>query len=453
MYCSPTNYNSKGIFTMENSTKATKKTFFYGWVIVVACMLIQAVPYSIAANIQPAFTNYVVQGEGFSFTAFSLIFTIGTVVSAVCSPFIGKLYSSPRANVKLLYIFGALLLGIGFIGFSLAGGNIYAYYALSVLVQIGCAIISAIGVPTLINGWFKENKGIAMGLAFSGGGLGNMLLQILAGKWLSNPAISYKGAYLRFGILAMAVALPVAIFLVRMPKSQAELDANVAKKNKGLEKDKKTSNNWGYTFAEVTKIKAFWIFAGSFLFVGLYVGGMALQFIPYLQGLEASGDFTMPASTVASLFGFCSIFGNLSGGVLFDKLGIVKSLILAAILVIACGLCLIFAPQLNELAFIFSICLGISMFSYVIGPSYMTGALFGNKEFGTILGIVQIFFAAGFGSGSTLFGLIVDKAGFTTGWISTIIYAVIAYAGLLYSTSSIIKINKESNIEEAKKIA
>ena len=438
---------------MENSTKATKKTFFYGWVIVVACMLIQAVPYSIAANIQPAFTNYVVQGEGFSFTAFSLIFTIGTVVSAVCSPFIGKLYSSPRANVKLLYIFGALLLGIGFIGFSLAGGNIYAYYALSVLVQIGCAIISAIGVPTLINGWFKENKGIAMGLAFSGGGLGNMLLQILAGKWLSNPAISYKGAYLRFGILAMAVALPVAIFLVRMPKSQAELDANVAQKNKGLKKDKKPSNNWGYTFAEVTKIKAFWIFAGSFLFVGLYVGGMALQFIPYLQGLEASGDFTMPASTVASLFGFCSIFGNLSGGVLFDKLGIVKSLILAAILVIACGLCLIFAPQLNELAFIFSICLGISMFSYVIGPSYMTGALFGNKEFGTILGIVQIFFAAGFGSGSTLFGLIVDKAGFTTGWISTIIYAVIAYAGLLYSTSSIIKINKESNIEEAKKIA
>ena len=438
---------------MENSTKATKKTFFYGWVIVVACMLIQAVPYSIAANIQPAFTNYVVQGEGFSFTAFSLIFTIGTVVSAICSPFIGKLYSSPRANIKLLYIFGTSLLGIGFIGFSLAGGNIYSYYALSVLVQIGCAIISAIGVPTLINGWFKENKGIAMGLAFSGGGLGNMLLQILAGKWLSNPAISYKGAYLRFGILAMAVALPVAIFLVRMPKSQAELDANVAKKNKGLEKDKKTSNNWGYTFAEATKIKAFWIFAVSFLFVGLYVGGMALQFIPYLQGLEASGDFTMPASTVASLFGFCSIFGNLSGGILFDKLGIVKSLILAAILVIACGLCLIFAPQVNALAFIFSICLGISMFSYVIGPSYMTGALFGNKEFGTILGIVQIFFAAGFGSGSTLFGLIVDKSGFTTGWISTIIYAVIAYAGLLYSTSSIIKMNKESNIEEAKKIA
>ena len=93
------------------------------------------------------------------------------------------------------------------------------------------------------------------------------------------------------------------------------------------------------------------------------------------------------------------------------------------------------------------------MFSYIIGPSYMTGALFGNKEFGTILGIVQIFFAVGFGSGSTIFGLIVDKSGFTNAWISTIIYAVIAYAGLLYSTSSIIKMNKDNNVIETKKIS
>ena len=93
------------------------------------------------------------------------------------------------------------------------------------------------------------------------------------------------------------------------------------------------------------------------------------------------------------------------------------------------------------------------MFSYIIGPSYITGALFGNKEFGTILGIIQIFFAVGFGSGSTIFGLIVDKSGFTNAWISTIIYAVIAYAGLLYSTSSIIKMNKDNNVVETKKIA
>lgn len=430
-------------------TKNNKKQFFYGWVIVFACMLIQAVPFSIAANLQPAFTNYVMSGEGFSLAQFSLIFTIGTVVSAVSSPFIGKLYSSPKANIKLLYTLGVCILGCGFAAFSLAGDNIFAYYALSVLVQIGSAIVSAIGVPTLINGWFTENKGLAMGLAFSGGGLGNMVLQLLAGKWL--PTIGYQQAYFRFGIIAIIIALPIALFVLRLPRSEAELASNTS--NKKSENKNTTSSKWGYTFAEVSKMKFFWIFASSFIFVGLYVGGMVLQFIPYLQTLEAEKVFTLGAATVAASFGLFSMFGNLFGGMLFDKLGITKSLALAGILVITCGFCLIFVPQINALGFVFSICMGISMYSYIIGPSYLTGALFGSKDFGTILGIVQIFFAAGFGIGTTLFGVVVGFGGFQIGWISTIIYAILAYGGLLISTSGIIKHNKEINVIESKKIA
>ena len=122
-------------------TQSKKKSFFYGWVIVAACMLIQAVPFSIAANLQPTFTNYVMSAEGFTLAQFSLIFTIGTVVSAVCSPFIGKLYSNPKTNIKLLYTVGVLMLGGGFAAFSLAGDKIFVFYAVSILVQIGSAII------------------------------------------------------------------------------------------------------------------------------------------------------------------------------------------------------------------------------------------------------------------------------------------------------------------------
>lgn len=429
-------------------TQNNKKQFFYGWAVVFGCMLIQAVPFSIAANLQPTFTNYVMSAEGFTLAQFSLIFTIGTVVSAVCSPFIGKLYSNPKVNIKLLYVIGILILGGGFASFSLAGDNIFIYYGLSILVQIGSAIISAIGVPTLINGWFIENKGLAMGLAFAGGGLGNMFLQLLAGKWL--PTIGYKATYLRFGIIAIVVALPIALFILRLPKSQDELATNVPKKKK--DSTDTGSTKWGYSFAEVTKMKHFWIFAASFLFVGLYVGGMVLQFIPYLQKLESQGVFLLGSATVAASFGFFSMFGNLFGGVLFDKLGITKSLFLAGLLVIASGLSLIFVPQVNILGYVFAICIGIAMYAYIIGPSYLTGALFGNREFGTILGIVQIFFAAGFGIGTTLFGVVVDMAGFNAGWISTIIYAIIAYAGLLTSTGFIIKQNKEINVQESKKI-
>lgn len=427
-----------------------KKTFFYGWIIVLACLLIQAVPYSLVANILPTFTNFVISGEGFTYTEFAFLFTLGTFVSALCSPFIGKLYSRPNPNIKRLYTVGCLLVGIGFAAMSLAGKNIIVYYALSILLQIGVSIVSAIGVPMLINSWFVENKGTAMGIAFCGGGLGNMILQQLASKWLSNPSIGYKGAFLRFGFMALIISLPIALFVMRLPRSKKELQHTPLIHPK---KELIHATNWGYSFSDVQKIKYFWVFALSFTFIGLYVGGMSIEFIPYLQTLEKAGTFTLGSALVASLFGFFSIFGNLSGGFLFDKLGIKKSLILAGILVVTCGLSLIFAPTFNFLGIIFSICLGISMFSYIIGPSYMTGALFGNREFGTILSVVQIFFAIGFGLGSTLFGIVVDKHGFPVAWISTIIYAIIAYSGLLYSTKAIIKLNKETNVIETKKIS
>ena len=438
-----------------NSNDSNKKSgFFYGWVIVIVCMLIQAIPFGVSSNIPPAFTNFVVKGEGFTLASFSLIFTIGTIVSAICSPFIGKLFSNPKVNIKTIYIVGSILLGGGFAMYSFAGSHLFAYYIIAAIVQVGTATISAIGVPTLLNAWFKHNKGLALGIAFSGAGIGNIVLQIVAGDWLNNPAIGYKGAYLRFGILALVVSLILSIFFVRMPKSKAEIDAYVPKKKKTSEEAVKTSSHhWGYTLGEVTKMPSFWIIGISFIFVGLYVSGMALQFIPYLQSLEEVGDLLIPSATIAAAFGFFSIFGNLLGGILFDKLGLAKSYLLAGILVVIAILSLLFVHQFNILGYLFSLGFGIAMFSYIVGPSYMTGALFGDRDYGAILGVTQIFFALGFAVGTPIFGVIVDKLGWATAWWTTIVYTILAYGGLIYACISIVRINKKNNVTETKRIS
>lgn len=430
---------------MQLKKDSTNK-FFYGWIVVFACMLIQAIPFGIAANVKPQFIQFVTQGEGFTLTQFSMVFTLGTIASAIASPFIGKILSKPNVNIKLMFTLGGLLSGGGFLLFAFAGSNIWLYYAIYGVVQVGTAVISAIGVPMLVNSWFSENKGFAMGLAFSGGGMGNIILQQLAAKLLNNPAIGYKGAYFIFGIISMAVAIPVALLLIRLPK------ANELSKNKDTEVNKKSENVQlsGYTFNEAKNMKLFWLFALSFLFVGLYVSGMSVQFSGYFYSIGLKPQLV---ANIASLFAFVSIFGNLFGGVLFDKLGIRKSLILAGITVIACGITLIFTPQINALGYIFAIGLGFSMFAYIIGPSYLTGALFGNKEFGTILGIVQVFFAFGFAFGSSLFGMVVDacSGNYIPAWIMVTIFAVLAYGSLLFSTAKINKLNqnKSANIDAA----
>lgn len=158
-------------------------------------------------------------------------------------------------------------------------------------------------------------------------------------------------------------------------------------------------------------------------------------------------------ANVDSIFAFFFIFGNLFGGFLFDKLGIKGSLMLAGSMVIGCSLCLIFVPTLNFLGYVFAVLLGISMFSYIIGPSYLSGALFGDREFGTILGIIQVFFAIGYAVGTVIFGLSVENLGYTTAWSITIVYALVAYSCLLISSVGIEKYNKNINVTETKRIS
>ena len=250
---------------MDINENHKQKKFFYGWVIVAVCLLIQAIPFGVASNLPPTFINYVVKAEGFSYASFSLMFTVGTIISAICSPFIGKLFT--KVSAKTLYIIGSILVGVGFMAFSFAGNYLIAYYILAGVVQVGVAIVSSIGVPTLINAWFKVNKGTAMGIAFAGGGLGNIFLQMIAGRWLSDPAIGYKGAYIRFGAIALVVSLILSIFFVRMPKSKEELESNIPRKKKSNE-DSTHHVSWGYTISEVTKIPQFWMIGISFIFVG-----------------------------------------------------------------------------------------------------------------------------------------------------------------------------------------
>ena len=260
-----------------------------------------------------------------------------------------------------------------------------------------------------------------------------------------------RGAYLRFGLIALVASLLISIFFIRMPKSDAELAANVPKKLKGQE-DVAHHVSWGYKVGEVTKMPQFWLIGISFIFIGFYVSGMALQFIAYFQSLESSGVLLISAATLAALFGFFSIFGNLFGGVLFDKLGLAQSFGLSGILVVISGLCLLFIGQINALGYLFTLLFGVSMFSYVMGPSYMTSSLFGDREYGAILGLIQLFFALGFAIGTPIFGVTLDKFGWNIAWISTIIYSIIAYVGLLIACVSILKINKENNVFETKRI-
>ena len=429
---------------MNTLNQNKSKKFATGWLIVVACMLIQAIPFGVASNIQPQFVSYVVEEKGFTLAGFSLIFTLGTIVSAVASPFIGMMFN--KISAKTMYLLGAILSGGGFLAFSMCQ-ELWQFYIVAGIVQVGTSIISSIGIPLLINSWFDDTtKGKALGLAFAGSGLGNIFLQQMTAYSLVNFGSSKS--YLMFGALSLIVGIPVSLLFLRMPKNNSEIVKGNKKENRKEESQNTTTVEWGYTFKEAKNLKFFWILALGLFFLGMYVSALAVQYPAYLKvHLAIDPKFV---GNVGSVFALFSLGGNLFGGALFDKLGVTKGLIIAFILAGVSCLALMFAGQMEILAIVFAALKGLSVFAYMIGPSMLTGSFFGQKDFGSILGVVQIFFAVGFAAGSSVFGLLVDKLGYTFAWSTIFVFIVICYVSLIVASIGMQKLNKARNNEVAK---
>ncbi|MGX4601059.1 conjugated bile salt MFS transporter [Faecalimicrobium sp. JNUCC 81] len=422
---------------MTNINKKNTKKFTTGWMIVAACMLIQAIPYGVLANLQPQFMHYVMADKALGFTtaSFSLIFTIGTIASAFASPFIGKLFD--KFSLKTLYIAGAFLGCGSFAAYSLCNAP-WQFYAISVVMQFGAAIISAIGVPLLINAWFDgAGRGKALGIAMCGGSIGNIFMQATVVYVLET--FGYKASYLAFGLTGLIVAIPITLFMLRLPKDESEIVKSKSKNN-----DTNANSSWGYTVKEALALKEFKLLGLAFLFVGIYVSALSVQYPAYLHQ-----NNNISVGLVGSVFAICSLSGNLLGGTLFDKIGTTKTLIFAGLLVAGSDLALIYSVDITPLAYLFALLKGLSIFAYMMGPALLTGSLFGNKEYAGILGLIQLIFGIGFAAGSSAFGLIVDSLGYRVAWFVILGAIILAYSLLVMVSIKMNKLNKSKKEQAA----
>ena len=403
--------------SVNNRSRDRRKYF-----MIFVCMFVQAVPFGIAQNIQPLFIPYVVEKFNFSLAAFSLIFTFGALASAAFSPFLGKLFD--KINIKLIFIAGTVIASVAFIGFGIAK-SLPEFYIYSAIQQVGCVLFSGLGVPYIINNWFpNKGRGKALGIAFSGGSIGNIFLQQITSYSLAAQGPSTT--YIIFGIISLLVSLPIGLFFIRLPKTSEIVDTEGVE---FVEQSEISALDEGLSAAEVRKNKYFWIFSIGYAIIAIAISALSTQYATYFTGeLKFSAALV---GTLGSVFAACCLVGNITGGVLFDKFGTFKTMFIAMILQVIAIVAMILAESIPMAAFLFSIGYGLNVYSYMSAPAFMTSDVFGKKEASVKLGIISLLFAVGFALGSSLFGMIVDRLNFTTAWITLIGCTVIGYSLLL----------------------
>ena len=419
--------------TLSTNNKIDNKKKYF---IVFICMFLQTVPYSIAQNIQPLFVPYVIKQFGFSLAGFSLIFTCGAIASAIFSPVLGNVFE--KVNIKLLFLLGATLSAVGFMGFGFSH-NLAQFYVLAAMQKVGCLLFSGIGVPYLINSWFpKEGRGKALGIVFSGGSIGNVFLQQITSQMLASRGVTYS--YIFFGVLALVCSLPVVMIFVRLPKAG---EVEVVEENESEEVQ--TSGFDGLGAKATKKNKYFWLFSIGYAIIAVSISALSTQYATYFTG-ELGLSATL-VGTLGSVFAAFCLIGNVSGGALFDKIGTLKTMTISMLLQGVAIVALIFCAKVPALAFLFSIAYGLNVYSYMSAPAFMATDVFGKKESSKIFGTISLLFALGYAFGSTLVGMIVDKVGFGAAWIVMLGCVVVGYTLLLGSIKKVKEQYAEMEVE------
>ncbi|WP_019240926.1 MFS transporter [Bacillus sp. AP8] len=253
-----------------------QKGIFYGWWIVLACVIIMTFLFAPIVNLVSLFTLPVTEDLSFGRSEFMTYYTIMAFVSMIMSPIAGKLIK--KLNIKLYLSIFTIIGAISYIGFSFSTALIHFYLF---AIPMGISIAGAAMIPTsvLITNWFNEKRGLCLGIALSGSGLGGVVLSPLL-NWLITD-YGWRNAYLITGIIILIVILPFALFVIKFkPADKALLPLG--------EIQSTNSEPIGVTQKEALKSVSFWSLCLAIVVASIVVNGMIINLAPYLIDIGAT---------------------------------------------------------------------------------------------------------------------------------------------------------------------
>src|SRR3981081_4573777 len=187
--------------------------FFYGWIIVVVTFVTMA----IGVNARTAFSLFfppIIDEFGWERGGPAGAFSLGFLVSGAAPPLIGRLMDrfGPRAVMEL----GVALMAAGLLLAPLTTQPWHLYLTIGVLVGAGSICLGYSGQSLYLPNWFNRRRGLAMGLAFAGVGIGSMTLL----PWVQHmiEQTGWRTACTAMGILVLVVLAPINLLLHKRPE-------------------------------------------------------------------------------------------------------------------------------------------------------------------------------------------------------------------------------------------
>ena len=278
----------------------------YGWVMVFVVFVLSGLAFGSLASIS-VFLKPVSLEFGWSRGQTSFAYTLASFASAAFGVMWGQL--ADKYGTKWFGAIGAVCMSLTL--FSLSGlGSILQFYILYFLFgAFGCALLFS-PLYANVGFWFRENPGLALGIAASGGAIGQAFIPHISGVLIESGG--WEDAYIKLAIIYIIIAFPVSLLIKESPwRITARTE------------DEPESRDFPLSEKEVVA----WIsFAVIFCCVCMSVPIMHL--VPLLTDAGFTLEF---ATSVLMVLMICGAFGRIFGGILGDRIGALPGYILMSL--------------------------------------------------------------------------------------------------------------------------
>lgn len=374
--------------------------FFFGWWIVFVAALGLFMGYGpIVTFTFGVFFKPLSQEFGWNRSQVSLAFSLSLFVMSFALPVVGRLVD--RLGARRVIVPSLLLFGFGLTAFALLSPRLWHLYA----IYIGLGLVGGGTAPVpysnVLAHWFDKRRGLALGVAMVGLGLGAFIMPSFAQRLIDVGG--WRWAYICIGLMVMGVAIPVvALFLKETPLMLGlRPDGDVTEKST-IEERKE-----GLTFQEARRTSTFWVMLGAFFLMSASVHGCLIHLVPLLTD---RGISPQNAAFAASLLGGALLVGRVGAGYLLDHF-FASAVALMFFCGAALGFVLLWSGAPGIFAFVGAFLVGLGMGAEGDIIAYLVSRYFGLLAFGEIYGYAFAAFTLGGVIGPLLMGIGFDSTG------------------------------------------
>jgi MFS family permease len=385
--------------------------FYYGWVIVSIAFVTMAIGVSARTAFSLLLPPLV--GEfGWNPGLVAGAFSFGFLVSAAISPIAGRLMD--RHGPRVVIESGVCLTACGLLLAPAIGKPWQLYATLGVLVGSGTNLMSFTAQSLFLPNWFVRRRGLAISIAFSGVGVGAIVLL----PWLQTiiGQHGWRASCWAMGLLVLLVLGPLNLLARRRPedigllpdgRSHAEGGGNLRRPSNIVD-PAWASTDW--TLGRAMRTSRFW-----WIVLGYFCALFAWYAVQVHQTkyLVEIGFSPLVAAWALGSVSAVAIPGQVSLGALSDRVGREWVWSAGCLGFAVCYAALILLKHVPSQALLYLMVISQGFLGYaltsVMGP--IVAEIFEGPHYGSIFGTITTALIIGGAAGPWVVGFIRDATG------------------------------------------